>query len=786
MSTVADVKGYDVDGVYPATGTVRSAPRLAQPSACVCKPAVGISFSRAFAYRAKYWYRQFTDPSPGTDAKYYRRMSVNTVENRVQSVTNTYVLHPSADPPSGTATQTTTTTTHLDKTEVFDYPDTKAFAIPGGTSESGTGSLFQEEAYSDSDGSTESSTYDVHYIYDPTLYAGQGSWTDTWTGTETRNDGSVITQHGASSNDGSFNDNIFNHPFDQWILDSTTFPAENIKVETYVPAKGNPSAPGLIPDTSSTGSKVVTTTLSNEYTDQETDLAALLDAAESFTETVWWYQEAYFGSAVNSGYRVSANYFTITEPGAGNAVTAAEADVTAKQAALDAIDSENTYDRHVAQNALELAQLGLTIAQHNQTQVGNSNDPILLTLTTDTDPPESYRTKTDDGSSITACAVRFRLTAFVMPDWHYAEKPVQHDFRWRRASANIGDAEPAFSDETVSVENAIPLLRLIGSYRQKLAFAVMESPEQLAAPSSPGWVALANPLPLGATEPAPFLSSWTEKQLRQAAAQKLGFLAYLPPEDGVPVIYRRETASGSAVGYHEFKETIYINEDEPGGPPVGSLWEYDASNLPESIRPANTSTFPGDSSPHLRNFPQSGVIVSPTVQMFGPLTMTLSLPWTTEEIQELVDAHIDAGWPDPPDYSQPPYVPDTNAAASLPPEPRAARWLRSAETYYLRARSRYRSSFDLPDSIRKHPDFSAGVTVTWFWQVKNLNLDTNAVTSEDVSEAILYGPHRTTVADTWRDLPSPEGNAIKWVTKPKNLEAWAWTAPECRPVCVVE
>ncbi len=780
--TIGDVLGYRLPGQYP-----REATRAAHPSPCVCRPNLGIPRATAYVSRTKQGYPQLQGPT--------KRFLTKTVKTTWRCKEHSISFNGDGAGNAEVKIEWTYnyggTSTLVSKVDPVTGKEDQLVAW------SGNADFYEQEAHTDLTGSHPTWTWEVTRTDSSTAIIPGPPWPRqaAWTITGTYADGEPYNPLGWGGDPytrslyGS--SHWYNRP--DWYLWDWRNHDEKIEAgedESGGATQTKTETWSVMPTPADDGSTwEVVTTLSDEFTDAMLDeqVGDLLAAAEAKITKIWWYP----GYAPGGNFRVAAEYKTIPEPAAQAAVDAAQAEVGAKQAALDAIDPANTYDGHVAKNRLEFAKLGLEIAQLNQTHVGNSTNPIVLTLTEEDDntEAEAFCEAPDDGWSLTRCLLFFQLGASVASGWDYATKPVRHEFRWRQAAYSQSTSVPEFSEGTAFASNAVALSQVYPwGYTAKWAFAVQDSMLSIPAPTAPRRITLINPNKKGTTAPEPYVVRWNDSQNRNAVMHKVGFAAYLPP-DGVPVIYRRETASDS--GYQEFKLVEYFNEEE-GDPttPTGSAYEYDNSTLPEDFDYSKLSpSAPGGPlAQHLCHYPDSGTIKSSTVREFkigdAKLTVTLSNPWTTEEMQSAVNANIDAPWTEAPDYIQPPFYPDTGAYAALRYDsPCAARLLSSLETYYLRARSRYRSNFALPGSAGKNPAIENGLSINWTWKRMTQDLQTGEVAEEQVTESIAYEPFRTDRSEDWRELPSPENGILVWITKPETTDPWCWGPPECRPVC---
>ena len=748
--TVADLLGYSLDSPQIATLPQR-------PSPCVCKPLVGVPFSRAFVDIQKAGYPPYT----GDGSRRFRKKTYAWS----YSETSTGAWHPLNWTKTGSASVTV---------EIIPGVGEKIISVTGSATHSG---YYGETSIGDPSAGYESATFTLTAGADPFAWP---TWVRSgFVGVVFPSD--FIDVRTSLESAISY-DHSSEGLTDTRVVTITEF--QRTVVDSYDSSPRDYS--------SSTG----TVTIDEESEDTDETLseraALLLDEAAALTSDVRWYP----GGPPSGGYRVSASNGRLSESAADAAVTACTAEVAAKEAALAAIPSEKTYDRHVAQNRLDYAELALAIAEHNQAEVENTTDPILFTLSEDGDPAESYRVPSEDMLSLAICSVRFLLASQVASTWDYEENPIPHKFRWREASWADGDASPAFTAEDATTSNPVTLQQLFGSTPYLTSYAVMDTPSVLSCPAMPGRKALANPTPEG-EESAPYLGQWTVLNTRSAGMQKLGFQSHTPG-GSVPVIYRRETATGALSGFHEYREVETFNEDEPESPPYVS-YEYSdeafrpgEEELPEGFDVSKLSPWSGDPTPHSRHWPVSGRIASATVRVFGAspdeITMTLSLPWETSEIVDSIDAHVDASWPAPPDYTQPPNYPDTGIVLPNASLPFALRWLAASETSYMRQRSRYSPSVAAPYSAGYHPDFADGMEIEWTWKKSTHNLATGEVTVEDLSESMAYGANSRDLAESPpepRELDTADPATRVWLSRPTTDNPWFWTDPECRPICEI-
>ncbi len=744
---VRDVLGYSAtSAVAPDVRFLRLRP------SCVCKPQVETAFARAYVSHQKKIWRQFTDPAEGEPAAFY------TTKTVVDYFSRTF-----------TFTQTSSSFTLTSAGSVTTVENEE------GSTTSGAGSRSITTVNVNASGETR--TENGSGPYELVFGIGgpfEGGWRRETNYSGTNYDGSPITQitHVEFVPGGIRPPE--NHPMDDWILASTEYPSPEVEVKTFVPGRRiSISSETLEPDPDSTGTRTITTTLSDEFTTSrlESEAEALFAVAEEYLENVYWRP-----GIQTHNYRIAAAYGAITEEAANAAIDAAQDEVDLKAAALASIGEANELALHIAQNELDLANLTKEIAEYNLTQVGlSATEGILLQISADGGQVEAYRKLSGDESSITLSSIRYRhYTDFnQMPSWKYEESPVPYKFRWRVASWNDGATAPSFSNADAAVENATVLAQ---SEIYRHAFAVQVEPQSLALPATPGMKVLASPLPEGSDVADPVRSFWENVNARGAAMRKVGFAAYTQSAGAPPVIYRKETVSGAATGFQEWKALEY-------------LYEYQ-TELPEGFDLLTLTPSPGQTAPHQNVI---GTILSPTQRQIGAgdgaLVFTLSDPWTNDEIEGAVNAHVESDW----SVTELPIVPDT--AANIPSSatisgvqfPSAALIVAAKETYFGRLRTRYKFRFSGPDSLRYHPNFlnPSGYAVEWHWKEKTYALATGLITEEAFSEEKIYqsGTLSLDADEEWRELPTPSANVKIWVTPPETTDPWCWGGPECRVVC---
>lgn len=517
-----------------------------------------------------------------------------------------------------------------------------------------------------------------------------------------------------------------------------------------------------------------TETLSEEFTTEmlETQVNALLSAAESYYENLplWigygrsvqdnldWTIEGYYGGCAVGATACNASFAA--------AVTAATAAKDAAVTALGAADASNAYEVARLTAIRDERQIALDIATDNATAALDHRDAILCRVVDGADTA-SENTLSEDEVSLKKRKCRYYLSA-TLPAYNYDEKEAAFRFDSREALIEAGASTPDFTNVISTITEFQHFPTSVGS--NPYWFAATEERE-MNPPVSVGYKIV-----IGLNQ---ILTAQWQLRQRSAAMQKLGFLEYKTPSTP-PKFYRKETASGSREGSQGWFSIDY--SEDPELPLI--VWEY-SNYFSEDYPAEKRNLLPGE--PNIASmFNPPGEITSPSTRIWQEgedvLTLTLSDPWETSEIQSPVDAFVETDFLE----SDPP-MPSTGAIFFTPGQPWATRFLTPDESFYVRARAQHNSLFTLPESVRLMPDFETEThSFNFTWKKHTLNLETGEQSTEDVGETISYDENSVSADANWRNLDSPgaEEKKLIWITAAEAEESdWFWGSPACVGVC---